>query len=130
MIFLIDHNIEGQATLLWSAILLQGWLDLTLVRFTTFEEAGLPIDTSDREVWRFAQEKKMIILTANRNMRGEDSLEEAIRDENKIDSLPVVTIANVERMNERNYRELCAERLIDILVDLDNLLGVGRIFIP
>ena len=36
MIFLIDHNIEGQATLLWSAILIQGWLDLTIVSFTNF----------------------------------------------------------------------------------------------
>lgn len=130
MIFLIDHNIEGQATLLWSAILIQGWLDLTIVSFTTFEEAGLAIDSRDRYVWRFAQENKMIILTANRSMGGEDSLEETIRDENEIDSLPVVTIANVDRMNERQYRELCAERLVDILLDLDNLLGVGRIFIP
>lgn len=48
--------------------------------------------------------------------QGEDSLEETIRDENTIDSLPVVTIANVERMNERKYRELCAERLIDIVI--------------
>lgn len=130
MIFLIDHNIEGQATLLWSTILVEGWLDLTVIRFTTFEEAGLAIDSSDREVWHFAQENKMIILTANRNMRGDGSLEETIREENTIDSLPVVTVANIERMNERKYRELCAERLVDILIDLDNLLGVGRIFIP
>lgn len=89
MIFIIDHNIEGQATLLWSTILVEGWLDLTVVSFTTFDEAGLAIDSSDREVWHFAQENKMIILTANRNMRGDGSLEETIRDENTIDSLPV-----------------------------------------
>ncbi len=27
MIFLIDHNIEGQATWLWGTILAEGWLE-------------------------------------------------------------------------------------------------------
>jgi hypothetical protein len=130
MIVLIDHNIEGQATRLWETILAEGWLNWVTIRFMTFEEVKLPIESSDRVVWRFAQKNKMIILTANRKMKGEDSLEETIRDENTIDSLPVITIANVDKMRERGYRERCAARLIDLVIDPENLKGVGRIYIP
>jgi predicted nuclease of predicted toxin-antitoxin system len=35
---------------------------------------------SDRLVWRYAQENQMMILTANRNMKGEDSLEQVMRE--------------------------------------------------
>jgi hypothetical protein len=130
MIVLIDHNIEGQATRLWETILAEGWLNWVTIRFITFEEVKLPIESSDRVVWRFAQKNKMIILTANRKMKGEDSLEETIRDENTIDSLPVITIANVDKMRERGYRERCTARLIDLVIDPENLKGVGRIYIP
>jgi hypothetical protein len=130
MIFLIDHNIEGQAAWLWETIFAEGWLDWVTLGFITFEEVALPIDSSDRFVWRFAQENKMIILTANRSMEGEDSLEKTIRDKNNINSLPVITIAKVDRMVERSYREKCAVRLIDILIDIENSMGVGRTFIP
>jgi hypothetical protein len=43
----------------------------------------------------FAQAQKMILLTANRNMEGDDSLEQTIRNENTLISLPVLTIANL-----------------------------------
>lgn len=59
---------------------------------------GLPINSSDRQVWRFAQANSMILLTANRSMKGKDSLEEVIREENTPTSFPVLTIANVERL--------------------------------
>lgn len=130
MILLIDHNIEGQATWLWGTILAEGWLDWATIRFVTFEEVGLPIESSDRVVWRFAQQNQMILLTANRSMKGEDSLEETIRDENTVESLPVITLGNVDRINERSYRERCAARLIEIAIDIENSIGVGRIFIP
>ncbi|GAB4175590.1 MAG: hypothetical protein Fur006_06140 [Coleofasciculaceae cyanobacterium] len=32
--------------------------------------------------------------------------------------------------SDREYREQCAVRLVDILLDLENYRGVGRIFIP
>jgi len=130
MIFLIDHNIEGQSKKLWRTIQDEGWLNWVKISFITFEEVQLPIESNDRIVWRFAQENKMIILTANRKMKGEDSLEETIRQESTFDSLPVITIANVDRINERVYREQCAARLIEIVIDLENLIGVGRIYIP
>jgi hypothetical protein len=72
MIFLIDHNIERQATILLGNLASQGWLELIPIRFVTFEQVSLPVDSDDRLVWRFAQENKMILLTANRNMKDEE----------------------------------------------------------
>lgn len=43
---------------------------------------------------------------------------------------PVLTIGSLERFSDREYREQCAVRLVDILLDLENYRGVGRIFIP
>lgn len=105
-------------------------MHLGLLRVATFEELSLPVETSDREIWRFAQQRGMLLLTGNRNMTGEESLEQTIRDENRPDSIPVVTIANVNRVAERNYREECATRLAVICLDIAGYLGTGRLFIP
>jgi hypothetical protein len=126
----VDHNIEGQAALLLSTLESQGWVDLGLLRVATFEELSLPVESSDREIWRFVQEHRMLLLTGNRNMTGEDSLQQTIRDENRPESIPVVTIANVNRVAERNYREECATRLASICLDIEDYLGTGRLFIP
>jgi predicted nuclease of predicted toxin-antitoxin system len=130
MNFLIDYNLRGQAALLWGTIASEGWLELMLIRFIGFEEVGLLENSSDRLVWQVAQSNQMIILTANRNMKGDDSLEQVIREENNLQSLPVVTIASKERLDERSYRERCASRLVEILFDIENYMGVGRVYIP
>ena len=130
MIFLIDHNIEGQSLMLFGSITSEGWLDILTIRFVSFDEVELPITSSDRVVWRFAQENQMILLTANRSMKGEDSLEQVLREECLSTSLPVVTLANVDRIVEREYREECVDRLIEIALYLENYLGVSRLFIP
>ena len=130
MNFLIDYNLKGDAVLFWGTLSAEGWLDLLPIRFFTFEEVGLPIDSNDRVVWRFAQTHQMILITANRNMKGSDSLEKTVREENTANSLPIVTIGSPDRFDERSYREKCATRLIEILFDLENYLGAGRVFIP
>jgi len=130
VIFLIDHNIEGQSLILLGSITSEGWLETLPIRFISFDEVELPITSSDRVVWRFAQENQMILLTANRSMKGEDSLEQVIREECLQTSLPVVTFANVARIIEREYREECVDRLIEIALYLENYLGVSCLFIP
>jgi len=60
MIFLVDHNLEGHALLLSGRLTNQGWLDLLPIRFVFLEEVGLPVNSSDRVVWRFAQTNQMI----------------------------------------------------------------------
>jgi hypothetical protein len=130
MTILTDHNMKGQAILLWGTLAVAGWLDLLPMRLVTFEDMRLPIDSNDRAVWRFAQAQGMLLLTGNRNMAGLDSLEQTIREENTATSLPVLTVGNIRRIDERTYRERCSSRLIEIVMDIDNYLGTGRLFLP
>lgn len=129
-IILSDHDIEGQAMLLWAQISSEGWPDLFSLRFVRFADVDLPFNSTDREVWRFAQQNNMILLTGNRNMKGKDSLEQTIREENKPTALPVLTIGNVNRMTQKAYRDQCESKLIEIILYLENYLGAGRVFIP
>lgn len=131
MIFLVDHNLKGHARVLLGSIASQGWLDSVPIRFVTFEELGLSIDSSDRVVWRLAQENQMILLTANRSMKDKDSLEQVMREENTPNSFPVVTIGNADRvLNDSGYRERCVDRLVEIVVYIGNYIGARRVFIP
>ena len=127
---LVDHNIEGQALMLWGTLAAGGWLALLPMTMARFAEVDLPFDSTDRAIWRFAQEHGMLILTDNRSRRGEDSLEQTIRQENSSTALPVLTIGNVARLVERSYREQCVRRLVEIVLDLENYTGTGRLFIP
>jgi hypothetical protein len=127
---LSDHDVEGKVFLLWGAVTASGWLELLPLRLVRFRDVGLPPDSTDRAVWRFAQAHGMILLTNNRNMEGVDSLEQTIREENTPNALPALTIGDFDRITERVYRENCATRLLEILVYLDDYLGVGRLFIP
>ena len=130
MTILVDHNLRGQALLLWGMLAAEGWLTLLSLRLVTFEDVGLPVNSSDRTVWQFAQTNRMLLLTGNRSMKGPHSLEQTIREENTATSLPVITVSSANRLDERLYRERCGSRLIEIILDLDNYLGVGRLFIP
>jgi hypothetical protein len=127
---LVDHNIEGQAMMLWRTLEREGWPELLPLRFVIFTDIGLPYESSDRQVWQFAQKNRMILLTGNRRMGEKDSLEQTLREENTLTSLPMLTIGNIDRMVERTYRERCEAQLLNVLLDLDNYLGTARIFIP
>ena len=131
MIFLVDHNLEGHALLLSGTLANLGWLDLVPIRFTTFKEIALSITSDDRIVWRFAQANQMILLTANRSMKGPNSLEQVIREENTSTSLPVVTIGDANRvLTDPDYRNRCLDRLIEIVFDIDDYRDTRRLFIP
>jgi hypothetical protein len=127
---LIDHNLSGLAQLLYGTLQSLGWVELLQLVFVTFDDAGLDVDTSDQNVWQYAQAHRMILLTGNRNMEGIDSLEQTIRDENFAASLPVLTVSRQNDLQERAYRRRCAARLIEIVVDLEIYRGVGRLYIP
>jgi hypothetical protein len=105
-------------------------LRVSRVRMFMFTDINLPEDSNDRVVWRFAQDNDMILLTDNRSNNEVDSLEQTLREENARDSLPVLTIASLDKMRENNYRVRCAERIVEIVLDLKNYMGTGRIFIP
>lgn len=127
---LVDHNVEGQANLIWSTLGAEGWLELLPCRLVHLTEVDLPSESSDREIWRFAQARQMLLLTGNRNKQGADSLEQTIREENQPTSLPVITIGSTDRVVEAAYRRECAMRLLEIILYLDDYLGSRRLFIP
>jgi predicted nuclease of predicted toxin-antitoxin system len=131
MKILVDHNLRGHSVVLAGSLAASGWLDLISIRFVLFEELELEVDSDDRVVWRCAQANEMILLTANRSMEGKDSLEQVMREENTATSLPVITIGNIDRLlAEPEYRDRCVNRLVDIIVDLEDYRGARRIFIP
>lgn len=128
---LIDHNIELQAALLWNTLRAEGWLKLYPLDMVMFEDLNLDIKSNDREIWHYSQKNRMVLLTANRNMEDTDSLEQTLRESNMPDSLPVITISRQENIiKEAEYRKRCAEKLLEIMLYLNNYLGVGRVFIP
>ena len=94
MTILVDHNLKGQALLLWGTLAAEGWFTLLSLRLVTFEDADLPVNSSDRAVWRFAQANRMLLLTGNQSMKGPHSLEQTIREENTLTSLPVITVSS------------------------------------
>jgi hypothetical protein len=121
---------EGHATVLWGVLSVDGWLELVPLDLVTLRQVGLSRDSTDREVWRFAQSQEMLLLTNNRNSDGADSLEATIREESTLMSLPVLTVGNLDRLGDIRYRRRCAARILDIVLDLPNYRGTGRIFIP
>ncbi|MDM3847021.1 MAG: hypothetical protein PT120_22090 [Aphanizomenon gracile PMC649.10] len=62
MIFLVDYNLDGYAVVLLGILVKNGWLELLSIRFVTFREADLSMDSSDRTVWCYAQTNQMMIL--------------------------------------------------------------------
>lgn len=109
------------------------WAELGLV-VSSFQENGLSDDSTDREVWNVCQTQRLVLVTANRNHDGPDSLEAVIR-EGDSSALPVLTIADDQRvLNDGGYARQAAEHLIEYLSDLrdypDMLLGTGRLYLP
>lgn len=106
------------------------WQHLNLVT-PSFAEVGLIPRSPDIDVWRICQVEELILITANRNEEGPDSLEATIRIEGTPQSLPVFTLADANRvLNERSYAERVADRLLEYLYDIEQLRGVGRLYLP
>ena len=131
-IILSDHNCEGHANTIFEALKIHGFFPTFAMKLITFEQAGLHPKASDREVWNFCQERGYLLLTGNRTADdGTKSLEHVIHAFVKADSLPVITIGNLRRvMADPDYCFQCAENLAEIVLDLDELRGTTRLYIP
>ncbi len=94
----------------------------------TFHDLGLAPETP---LWQVCQQQEIILITANRNDDGPDSLESAIRTMNTVHSLPVFTIADADQvLHSRAYAERVIIKLLDYLIDIDNYRGTGRQYLP
>ena len=129
-----DHNLEGHFVVLLPLWTSDAWLMLwesLELEVESFARLGMPYNTSDRELWQVCQQREIVLLTANRNDEGPNSLEATIRDLNTLTSLPVLTIADPELvLTSQDYAERVAIQVLEYLMDLDNFRGTGRLFVP
>ena len=129
---LSDHNCEGQAEAIFNALRYRGFFPLVPMTLVQFRDVGLDISADDLEVWQFCQKNGDLLLTGNRTASdGVKSLEYSIHQHLKEDSLPVITIGNLDRvMADPVYCWRCAENLVEIALDVDKVRGTPRLYIP
>lgn len=129
-----DHNIEGHFVVLLRIWTSNAWASLwesLELEVESFDRLGISYEASDRDLWQVCQQRDIVLLTANRNDEGPDSLESTIRDLNTPSSLPVLTIADPELVfASQDYAERVAIQVLEYLMDLENFRGTGRLFVP
>jgi len=131
---LADANIQGHIERVVAAMQTASWKDLWIslqLRHLTFTDVGLNVADTDAVIWHRCQERQVFLLTNNRNKDGADSLEATIRNQTTLQSLPVFTIGNVDRvLRDSQYRESVVEALYDYLMEVENIRGTGRLYLP
>jgi hypothetical protein len=120
-----DNDVQGHVGRLMDICQLPPWVelwrDLECVLYT-FADVDLPGDAIDAVIWQACQDNDILLITGNRNAEGPESLEMTIRQRNTPNCLPVLTLADPDRIQrELQYAESVVERLFDILVDTDAL---------
>lgn len=132
-IILSDHNCERQAEDIFNVLRYDGdWLKLVPLKLQWFRDVGLSERASDEIVWQFCQKNGYILLTGNRSTKdGKKSLELTVRRLVTSDSLPVLTIGNLKRIRaDPLYRKQCAQRMAEIVDELERYRGTMRLYLP
>jgi hypothetical protein len=129
-----DANIQGQVEYFVQRMQADVWADiwdalgLVLMRF---EDIGLSASSTDSEVWNVCQAEQLILVTDNRNLDSENSLEATIRRNSTSESLPVFTIADVDEFRtSAAYVERVVEAVFDNVLRIDEIRGTGRLYLP
>ncbi|MGL6094272.1 MAG: hypothetical protein ACRC7O_00540 [Fimbriiglobus sp.] len=134
---LADHNVGAHVTRLVAVLVASEfaaeWMSRGL-SVETFASLGLDIRTDDRALFALCQSRELILVTANRNHDGDDSLAAAIRD-GGLDDLPVLTLARADRvLNNGQYAMAAAISLLEYVMDLEDrpetIRGAGRLYLP
>jgi hypothetical protein len=131
---LADINVRGHVDYLIQRMQAEPWTDfwngLGLV-LRHFEDIGLTETSTDQEVWQRCQAEELVLITDNRDYDSPESLEATIRQHNTARSLPVFTIADLEKFRTQpTYRDQVLISLYDYLLRIDTVRGTGRLFIP
>lgn len=131
---LVDAHSDGHGDLLAMRLSSEIWRefrDRLQIQIIHFEQAGLSRNAKDDAVWRPCQRERFYLLTANRNLESDDSLEATIRREGTVDSLPVFTFADADHIYESAaYLDEVVESLLEYLLDEVNYRGTGRLYLP
>lgn len=134
MRILSDHDVIGLVDALLSRCRTPEWTDIWSfleVEFLPLRDVGLNRESSDADIWHACQANEAILITGNRNADGEDSLGETLAERNDASCLPVITLSNLERLRKDSlFVEQAADSLMDYLIDIENLRGTGRLYIP
>jgi len=129
-----DNDVVGHVRVLVQLCESPPWAELwheSECELSSFVDLGLAEDASDAQVWQACQQNEVVLITGNRNAEGPQSLEVTIRQHNNERCLPVLTLADQDRIfRDRHYCHAIAERLLEILFDLDNLRGSARLYLP
>jgi predicted nuclease of predicted toxin-antitoxin system len=127
---LLDQDLEGQGPFLEAGWRETGWEQYLRLELIRLRDLHMPNDATDQEIWPYAQHEHFLLLTNNRNREDATSLQATIDRENTQDSLPVLTVSDTDKLVLPAYRQQAAHKLAAVIIDLENYLGVGRVFIP
>ena len=131
---LADVNAEGHLRAILAVCRSSEWgefwdgLDVTV---HSFASVGLLPSTPDDEVWRWCRGRDTFLLTINRNDDGPTSLYATISARTSVRHLPVLTLANPDRvLGDAGHARDVALRLMEILDEVDRNRGSGRLWLP
>jgi predicted nuclease of predicted toxin-antitoxin system len=131
---LLDEHLDGFLRYLESLTFNDTWREIAEaieLRFVRLRDVGIASATSDQGIWRFCQANGYYLLTDNRAENTADALGAVILTEGTPSSLPVFTIGDMDRFRlERSYGESLTERLLEYLLDPENVRGTGRLYLP
>lgn len=131
---LADNNVVGQVEFLAGAMQAPEWADFWTaygLSLVYFRDVGLTPISTDREIWQSCQAQRLLLITDNRNHQDSDSLEATIRELGGPDCLPVFTISDIDTFQaNQSYAKRVVEKLYEYIVDLEQLLGTGRLYLP
>ena len=127
---LLDNDLTGNSIFIEEGLKETGWDQLIRFEFKRLQDYGLPVNLPDQEIWRFVQAHRLLLITNNRNSENETSLQATMLRENTPESLPVITISDKDALIRSDYRQRVALSLARIVIDLENSLGAGRLFVP
>ncbi len=131
---LADINVQGQVAYLAQRMQAGAWADfwqeLELVLYS-FEDLGLAASSTDAAIWNVCQREELILITDNRNLGSDDSMEATIQRHGTAESLPIFTIADKDKVcMDSAYAERVIEKLYDYLLGIDDVRGAGRLYLP
>ncbi len=119
---IISYMESGWRSEIWQAV---------NAEILNFRDLSLSATTEDREIWIACQHANAVLVTTNRNKDGESSLETTIRELNAVDSLPVLTLADADKiLADGEYAKFVADRMLEYLFEMDEFRGVGRLYLP
>jgi len=129
-----DNDIQGHMNALMHLLTSDAWRDLWVglnLTVRTFAEISLTADVSDAALWHRCQQEQIVLITGNRNKESSDSLEATIQNFNTPTSLPVLTLADPNQvLANRDYANRVVEAMLQYLMEIDNVRGTGRLWLP